>query len=281
MTEVIFVKTRYHYQSYTDFWYIVGLSGYPTCYVDEMDLHDYKKVYIGTPMNGEWRPYLESSRKDRQSSVIMWNLERPGGSGTLHDYISSNQALIDDGYLNAVIVSDMKLAAYSGFHYMPLGIHPRLGTPGGIEDKVHDLIHLSCYSFRRSFLFNNNPIDPKLYVNNLSVAGNSWGEDRNNKLRHSRFMLNIHQDEFEYLEPLRLTLAAAYGLPILSEPLGNVFPYDCSRFSLHCDKSSRLLTKAEEIIRSDEYEKWYRGGLDLREHMIQYYTFRGCLEAFL
>lgn len=280
MTEVIFVKTRYQYQSYTDFWYIVGLSGYPTCYVDEMDLYDSNNIYIGAPMNGEWRPYIEPHRKDRQATVILWNIERPGGSGNLQEYTASNQLLIDENYLNAVMVSDMKLAAYTGFHFMPLGIHPRLGDPGGLEDKIHDIIHISCYSPRRSFLF-RTPIESKLYINNLSIASNGWGQDRVDKLRCSRFMLNIHQDEFEYLEPLRLTVAAAYGLPILSEPLGNTFPYDCSRFSLYCDKSSKLLGMAEYILRSDEYEKWYQGGLDLREHMIQYYTFRGCVEAYL
>src|SRR3972149_12259759 len=61
MSDPIFVKTRYHYDPYVDFWDLVALSKFQSVYVDEMDLYDSEKLYMVSPHNGE----LEDFMKDK------------------------------------------------------------------------------------------------------------------------------------------------------------------------------------------------------------------------
>ena len=81
MAEITFVKTRHVYDSYTDFWRLVELSGFPTIYYDEMDLRQ-SGVFIISPTNGSVEQHLENHVNDfpRNAHLILWNLERPSGS---------------------------------------------------------------------------------------------------------------------------------------------------------------------------------------------------------
>ena len=151
--------------------------------------------------------------------------ERPGEDG-IQGYIDGNRQYVDAGHLDGVIVSDRQLAEDVRFKFVPLGSHTGLGAPGHLDARLagYDLIHLCCYSLHRSFLF-KTPEVIRDTIMGLIVADNGWGEDRHIRLMDSRFMLNIHQDEYAYIEPLRFSLAAAYGLPILSEYCFDVWPY--------------------------------------------------------
>ena len=40
MNEFYFVRTRYDYDSYADFWRLVRISGFPVRYVDEMNVSE-------------------------------------------------------------------------------------------------------------------------------------------------------------------------------------------------------------------------------------------------
>lgn len=274
MTDPTFVRTRHEYDSYTDYWKLVELSGFPTCYVDEMNLHDSDATYIVSPMNGEFTAHLDWSG-GKECVVYLWNLERPGGSGNFEQYVAGNLRYVHDDMVDVVLVSDRKLAKDSGFWYMPLGGHPLLGDPGDRE-KVHDYIHLMCYSLRRAGtgLFNYTTPWHKWY--GFDIAPNGWGQERHIALQESKFMLNVHQDDTLYLEPLRFVLAAAYGLPIVTEQLADPYPYTGHVHQFDMETMSQIMHYALGY-----YEESKAHGEWMRNRMTKDLTFRHCLEANL
>lgn len=275
MTEVIFAKTRYVYDSYTDFWKLVQLSSFPIVYVDEMELYEPDHIYITAPYNGEWKPHLDN-HPSRQAKFMLWNLERPGEQD-VKQYRDSNQNLVDDGYFNEIIVSDRELSRQTGFHYIPVGSHARLAISpmGGI--KHYDVIHLMCYSLRRAFLFDY--LTPHSSYAGISIAPNGWGIERDHALHSSMFMLNIHQDEHPFIEPLRFALASAYGLPIISEKSTDTFPYIVGRDVLEVDNIKQFYKTVNMI--KPLYMKYRSLGLMLRTRMCGELSFRNCLEKYI
>lgn len=273
MPDVTFAQTRHTYDSYTDYWRLVELSGFPIVYVDEMNLQDPLATYIVSPMNGEFEAHLDWS-KGKNCVIYHWNLERPGGSGDLKQYISSNKRHIEEGKVDAVVVSDKQLAKDTGFHYVPLGGHEDLGTPG-TGAKPFDFIHLMCYSYRRASTGLFNYITPHTTFNGFRIAPNGWGEKRHNALQASRFMLNIHQDDSKYIEPLRFVLAACYGLPIITEEVTDPYPYarHVTQFSL--SEWEEVMKRALRDFHTNTDGQW------MRARMTRELTFRKGLEAFL
>lgn len=278
MSNIIFARTRYTYQSYTDYWSLVNLSGFPTCYFDEVDFSS-ENTYILSPMNGEWRPYVEKSlshsdrmRHNHKAAIILWNLERPGGSGGISQYTHENIDLVDNGYVDRVVVSDTYLAEFGNLEYMPLGSHADLGTPGSKEAKVYDLIHLSCYSNNRSWLF-DEPSIPKEILCGHTVAPNGWGAARHERLQRSKFMLSVHQDEFSFIEPLRFALASAYGLPILAEKYYHNHMYNDAVVEFERVNFCSVVRNSFMI-----YNRYYELGLDNRRCLTGAYNFRACVE---
>jgi hypothetical protein len=261
-----------------DYWSLVELSGYPVVWLDEMDLSE-DVTYIVSPMNGEFEPFMEHY-KDRVSKVMLWNLERPGDDG-IQGYSNGNYRYIEAGLLDGVIVSDRQLARDTGFKYVPLGSHHKLGTPGDLAYRLdgYDLIHLCCYSVRRSYLF-KTPEEPKDVISGLYVASNGWGYERHLSLINSRFMLNIHQDQYPYMEPLRFSLAAAYGLPILTEYCLDIYPYKTGW--VHMSENVMDLLDSDWVREDDIFSGHaYPAGLEMRRVMTTEFSFRACLEKYL
>jgi len=231
--DIIFVKTRWVYDSYIDYWKLVELSGFPICYTDEVDMSR-DVVYIVSPYNGEWRPHIDSQRQDREfkATSYMINLERPGGSGSTGKYILDNQEHISLGYLTNIFVADKKLSEMTGFPYMMIGGHPEFGEIGTIDEKAYDLMALCCYSLPRAWMF-QTPEMMRPILGGMSVATNAHpdSEMRHTLLRATRAMLNIHQDGLPFCEPLRMIIAVSYGLPIFSEECEN--PYNAYNFGIN------------------------------------------------
>lgn len=275
---IVFVRTRYEYASYVDYWKLVELSEFPTVYVDEVDIEE-NVTYIVSPMNGEWRPHIDSEYaqgKEKMARLYLWNLERPGGSGNIGRYKVDNVALIRGDYVDHVLVSDRRLAQMTNLHYVPLGTHAGLGMPGTV--KRWDLIHLSCFSGRRSFLF-TDPHKSARNVKGMSVAPNGWGQDRHKRLQESKFMLNVHQDDYPFIEPLRFALASAYGLPIITEQSYDLYPYD-DHPAVRSASLNQLVSMARQIVQQD-YNMWRELGNQLRLTMTSEFQFRQALESHL
>ena len=267
---IVFARTRYFYDSYIDFYNLVSLSGYPTCYIDEMNLADSRITYITAPMNGEIQSWNDETRARKRAKVYLWNLERPSGSGGLQNYINDNNKLIEDGFLDDVLVSDKRLAQDTRFRYIPLGSHPDLGHPGGLSEKRYDVVHLMSYTGRRSDSWYKDP--------GITVAPNGWGDVKDASLRRSKLMVNIHQDDMKFIEPLRFALAAAYGLPIITESCLSIYPYDTARAVIQCERESMLQT-IHMVLKN--YTELYYAGLVLRDRFTRNVTFRSCLERHL
>jgi len=266
----MFVRTRYQYDSYTDFWSLVELSQFETCYVDEVDIMK-PRVYIVTPMNGEWEPHLLNQvGKPHNAHLIHWCLERPSGAGGIFNYGKSNRARIYNRTLDDVWVSDRALASETMLRFVVLGSDYDLGEPS--KQKLYDFCHMSYITDRRQRVYNE--FDPKV------IGPNCWPWDTNPSrdyvLKHSRFALNIHQDTYPFQEPLRWALFAAYGLPMLTEEVSEAWPWGGE----HCifNPYDGISDKLRQMLGND-YQRWWIMGQEARDCMCTKYRFRDMVLA--
>lgn len=197
---MIFARPRHEYESYRDFWRMVELCGFPLIYQDQIDV-DVKTTYILTGADAT----LEFPEGDAR--IIYWLLEwyidyyqRPG----VHETWCSNKTFAE------------KL----GLRFVPCGSMPELGTLHRNGEEF-DIAHMSYDKvYRRSFILD------RLREDGLKIAPNGWGKERDKILRNCRAMLHIHQhDHTHAIAPLRAALAAAYGLPLISENGVDNVPY--------------------------------------------------------
>lgn len=262
--DIIFVRTRHVYDSYVDFFRLAELSGFPIAYVDEVDVSA-DKIFIITPMNGEWRPHIDNQEaKPRNAHLILWNLERPSGSaGSVGNYARSNRDLIYKRHIDEVWVSDARLAQETGAHFIVLGSHPGLGDPG--DEKIYDFCHMSYETGRRQTIYS------KLVEGGHKVGPNCWPPERDDILRKSRFALNIHQDHHPFQEPLRFALFAAWGLPILSETVYDGTPW-VSEQHIIWNGYDGMVGKLAQMLDND-YQQWKAMGLRARKLMTEEYEF--------
>lgn len=272
MSDIIFAHPRHSYDSYTDYRRLVELSGFPTCYVDEIDLQS-TNLYIVSPLNGEFDAHIDWGEQ-RKCTIYHWNLERPGNS-TVTDYKGQNARRIREGKIDSVLVSDKLLSRLTGFRYVVLGSHVNLGVPGDV--KTYDYIHLMCYSPRRGPFFSYP--HALSVVDGMKIAPNSWGQERHEALQQSKMLVNIHQDEHPYCEPLRFSLAAAYGLPIITEHISpeNVV-YEVHGLSMHGIGHSMRHWLAMYDNRSGRLRE---SGMANRNLLTGEYSFRRCIERFV
>ncbi len=212
---IIFARTRHIYDSYTDFWKLVELSGYETCYVDEINMSR-STIYITAPVNGDFRAHMENHKEDfpRNAHIIAWVLERPGSEdASVSTFGKINRQLMSDRLVDEVWVSDRRMADETSLRYVTLGSNYGLGEPG--NKKIFDFCHMSYMTPRRQ----------TIYKHFMNIGPNCWKEERHQVLQQSFFALNVHQDNFPFCEPLRLALFAAYGLPVVSEYIYDTHPY--------------------------------------------------------
>jgi hypothetical protein len=264
---IVFVETRYQYDSYTDLRTLAKLSGFDTCYVDEVDIRK-PNVYIVSPHNGEWNPHLANQAgKPHNAYLVLWCLERPSGAGGVGNYARSNRSYIYDRYLDDVWVSDKHLASEASLTYVPLGSDYGLGEPGAVNDKIYDFTHMSAIVDRRARVYNMFHRD--------SIGPNCWPWDENPSrdevLKKSRFALNVHQDQYPFQEPLRLALFAAYGLPVLTEEIVNAIPWneDICVFNPYDGIAGRL----RQMI-DNPYDRWYDMGMRARDYICKDFNFK-------
>jgi len=267
---IVFAQTRYSYDSYTDYWKLVGLSGFPTCYVDEVNFSR-EAVYIVSPLNGEWKPHRDAHRDDNyRARVVWWCLERPGGSYGMAAYRQGCKEALDDWYFDEVWLSDKYLVFHmhdDRVRFVILGSHPGLGTTEK-GPREYDFAHMSYQNGRR------NHICAQFTKRNIRMAPNGWGDERKKALCESGFMLNVHQDDFPALEPLRFSLAAAFGLPILTEACSDAYPYTRGGDD-HCIievEYDELIGRAARLL-NDDYNWWQAMGRRTHRMMCGEYTF--------
>ncbi len=231
------------YDSYTDYWSLVRLSGFEVCEENEVE-PDSDHVYILSPPNGNAHAIAGQARRCR---MICWFLERP---------VSGLHTVVNHDY-DAVWVSDRWLAdelRHEGkVRYVPVGGHPQLGGEP-VADKRWDVTHQAYVYGRRASIIND------LIIAGFRVGPACWGKDRDEQLAASKVGLCLHQDNLLLLEPLRYVLFACWKLPIVAEKCHRHYPYH--------------VYPLDEICRATDWQTNY----DL---MTRHLTFRSCVEAAL
>lgn len=203
MSDVIFARTRHTYDSYQDFWRLVELSGYATCYVDEIDPHS-DNLYIFTPDNGETR----NGWPGATARIIHYQLEWCTHPNDQHPPPPG---------VSEVWTMDTWHADRIGARYVPIGSHPGLRQSMPAQPPVYDIALMAYLSLRRQ------PVVHDLQRVGLRLAPNAWGDERDRILNRSRAVLHIHQhDNVPGMAALRVALAAAYGLPYISETVSDM-----------------------------------------------------------
>lgn len=208
MSNIIFARTRYTYDSYQDFWRLVELSGYDTCYVDEIDPHSLN-TYIFTPDNGETR----NGWPGATARIIHYQLE-----WCIHP---NDQSPRPPG-VSEMWTMDPWHAERIGAKYVPIGSHPALRQSVTDEPPVYDIALMAYQSNRRQLITRD------LQRAGFRLAPNAWAGERDRILGRSRAMLHIHQhDSVPGMAALRVALAAAYQLPYITETVSDwgVFGY--------------------------------------------------------
>ena len=206
-----FARTRHEYPSYSDFWRLVEVSGFQTCYVDEIDLSR-DVVYILTPWNGETTPALRRARAGGSTGkVIWWLLERDLADGGAVD----EEAL---SLVDAVWVSDRSYAdLHAKFDHVVLAGHPLFGAP--CVAKIYDVCHLAYLWGRRQAVIDE-------LAKRYRIAPEAFGQSAQDRfVATSRLMLNLHQyATAKIIAPIRFAVAASYGLPLVSEDVVDPSP---------------------------------------------------------
>lgn len=207
--KIIFAKTRHNYDSYTDFWRLVTLSQFDTCYFDEIDFQNKDHLYITTPMNGEQPPHIIQNSYNKQCRIIWWLLERPDGSSNPYsDCVTEGLKIMDGGW-----VSDKYVASLDPrMQFVVLGGHRGLRVLPS-QECLFDYTHQSYAWGRRHSIYET------LRYRGLREGPSCWGHSREAVLASSRLMLNLQQYDMPVIAPLRFALAAAYQIAIVTEQL--------------------------------------------------------------
>lgn len=266
MTDIFFCATRHFYDSYQDFFTLASLSDFPIIFTDEIDISR-EGVYIISPWNGDVEQHLKNeitSGKRRNAHLVLWNIERPSGTaGIMAEYNRRQHWLLSHWYADEIWVSDAALAIASGLRFVVLGSDEGLGEPS--DEKQYDFCHMSYEIPRRK----------TIYDHFTNVGPNAWPPERDAILKQSRFFLNVHQDIHSFQEPLRWALAAAYGLPIISEDCFDITPW--SSETIITTGWDNLVGRLRQAL-SDNYGPYRDMGLRARERMTGEFRFKKCVE---
>lgn len=272
--QIKFVKTRYVYDSYSDMISLIELSGFSTCYVDEIDIEQ-PICYITFCINGEYRPHLDNwlSKKPKNCILIIWLLERPCSTdktNKLDEFVEGNIKLLNNKYADYIFISDKALANEHKdprVQFLILGSHKNL-NPGlkwhDCQNKKWDFIHLSYITHRRSLIYD------RLIENKLKDRKNCWRPERDDAIRFSKIFINIHQDFDPYCEPLRIALAASYAIPYVSEHVIDNYPLINNMHYIDVEYS-QAKQKFIDIIK--DYIKYEQIGKNLYNLLCEQHTF--------
>lgn len=270
--DIVFAHPEYVYDSYTDYRALAKLSGFENAYVKDIDL-ERDALYIVSPINGEFRPHINYRRSTlkgpSKAKVVWWNLERPdSGPGDLGKLVGSmvcNTTSEMFQWVDAIWVSDRYYASFDQrMTFVPMGSDDRLSGKLGYVGKAYDWCHLSYTNDRRAAVY------AELSRRGMRQAPNGWAGERDGILRSSRAMLYVHQTPAKIGAPLRWALAAAYGIPLLCENLGDPYPLEPGRDLMMC-QYEHLAMNAVGWICSEAVGKM---GANLHKTLCIDHTFR-------
>lgn len=266
---IVFCRTRYEYQSYTDFWQLVALAGFETVWLDELEPR-HKNVYIVTPRNGELPAVLSRLQGKHSCKFVWWCLERPDQQGS----VTEGQPLepgIDKLWLSDFWLANVHhRAGWGPVQFVPVGSHRDLGEQAAPPWKC-DWTHLSYATSRRIIVYSR--IEGRL-------LGNCWDPTRDRALQHTKLLVDVHQDNWPVLDPLRLALAAGYGISVIAEEVNNSWPYrpDWDVLFVPYDQIVQEINAAIRGERADIGEEPLSLGAICRQRMTTEFEFGKCVK---
>lgn len=262
MTDVTFVRTRTYYQPYDDLFRLAELSGYDVCYIDEMDAADSSKVYIYSPNNGETANGWPHARARIIFNQLEWHtdhsrVELPSGVSECWNGDAWHSRLIDA-------------------RHVPLGSHPGLNVNANdCPAKEYDVAFMAYTDIHRRRL-----IRDEMESRGLRVAPNGWGQERHDALVRSRVIVHVHQHEnIPTIAPLRWCIAAAYGLPIISESVNDRRPFAAGDF-MTVDYAA-LVDTVTNVLQDQQNGHLETYGYNLHNYLCRVLTFRESVERAL
>lgn len=263
MPDPIFARPRHTYESYSDFWRLVELSGFSIIYIDEIDA-DSDNVYIFTTPATHWHDGVERRGwQDARARIIYYNLEW--------------YADVDYGVIPGVELwsPDKWWAEQTGMRYVPMGSHPGLRFEDGLDwAKKYDVATLWAPSYRRY------DAQAQLIANAVNVAPNGWGQARHEALVQSKAMVQVHQkDGLLTVAPQRWALAAAYHLPMITETLTDSGIFTPT-YRLMCDLS-HIGEFTRTWLAPENARELENFGHSLHHLLCERYTFRKGIEDAL
>ena len=208
MTDPIFVRTHHLYESYSDMWELVELAGFPVVFVDEIDI-DSDNTYIlpmktgETPANG-W----PNARARLIEYLFEYHVDYEPTPGVTERWSP-----------------DAWYAEKIGARYIPLGSDARLAHGPDTRHAEYDVAYLAYMVNRR------NDILSGLAQRGVKVSPTSaWGAERHRILTHSTAYLHVHQvAEAPAIPALRMVVAAAYSLPVITERPARTGIFGCAQ----------------------------------------------------
>jgi hypothetical protein len=266
MGDVIFCRPRHEYQSYSDLYRLIQMSGYPLIYIDEINPFS-DDVYIITILNGEWQDGWPGAT----AQIILYDLEWHLPTGDLQQW---NEEIRRPGVAR-VWAADKWYAEKIGAEYVPLGSHPGLGNGADVSGKMYDVALMAYLGpHRRAHVVH------QLQDYRLTLAPNAWGAERDEILIQSRAMVHIHQHGgVQTVAPQRWALAAAYKLPLISETVESWGVFDHTHMIV--SDYGNLAECAQTWVRRNPPEVLQSYGEKLYQLLCVEHTFRKCVEAAL
>jgi hypothetical protein len=267
--DIVFVRTRHHYDQYMDFFKLAELSGFPIIYIDELDVSK-PGVYIASPWSpAEWPQHIDSQNgKPREAHLILWDLERPIPRGGIGGYKENARTLFYRRWFDEIWVSDRQLASEARLNFVILGSDKGLADLSQRGPHKYYFTHLMYLTDRRKGI-----IDA---FDGIRIGPNCWGDERDKTLKQSMFGLNIHQDNHPFQEPLRFALFAAYALPIISESMYDAYPWNSE--TMITAGYDGIVSKIKQLL-DDDYGKFQRIGQEAHHMMTETYQFGKMVRA--
>jgi len=252
--KVIFAKPSQDIPSYRDFFRLAELSGF--------------EVREGTIERKENEVYIcifhyNPDFIGQKGKVITWFLERVSCCGDDHFY-EFIKRIKEDRKLDEIWVSDLSMWKLINniSRFVPIGSHEKISPLS--TGRTYDIADM-CFRYgRRNFISNLK----------CKIAPLCFYPERDQILSQSAFMLNVHQDEDHYFEPLRFCLAAAAGIPIITETCFNPFPYEGK--DLIQSEYKNICPTIYRVI-SEGYDLHKKNANEMRKMILSNYCFRDCV----
>jgi hypothetical protein len=264
MGNVIFCATDFYlqggYRSYTDFFKLVELSGYPVIPLSQLDPQS-DNTYIITPLNDEW---LDGWQQPK-AYIIHWELE----------WRTDWRADVNEPPgVAEVWASDKWYANKIGARYVPVGGNAGLNECPDIWPlrRIKGVAQISYQTHRRQVITHQL----REYGLSLMPTENQWGTARSAGLLSSRVMLHVHQhDNMPTIAPLRWCLAAAHKLPMITETVNErgIFSYS---YMVQADYK-HLAEFTANVLKDERMLRDY--ALALHQLLCEQYTFQKVVEA--